>query len=98
MAILTRRVTTPLVAAAIATGTLIAASSPSRAFWERSQIAACAEARSEAEWLWRQCWIFEPVPEFPVPALYPYGESYSPSYSGSYRHRPGGRPVVRRLG
>jgi hypothetical protein len=95
---MTRQVTTALVTAAIAAGTLIAASSPTSAFWERSHIAACAEARSEAEWLRKQCWIFDPVPEFPVPALYPYGESYSLPYGGSHRHRPGGKPVVRRLG
>lgn len=95
---MTRQVTTALVTAAIAAGALIAASLPSRAFWERSQIAACAEARSEAEWLRKQCWIFEPVPEFSVPVLYPYGKSYFLPHGGAHRHRPGGRSVVRRLG
>jgi len=84
----------------LAAATIVAAlSSRAEAFWERSQIMACAEAQSEAERIRRQCWIFAPVPEFPAPVL--SGYRYVPYEKRSGRARgpwPNGEKVIRRLG
>lgn len=87
-----------LAGAAVAAG---AFGLPSRgeAFWERSQIMACAEAQTEAERIKRQCWIFDPVPEFPAPALSGYRAVPYHGRTGAPRGSwPQGEKVVRRLG
>ncbi len=82
-----------VVAAAFFAPVLMGA--PAQAFWKRSHWAACNEASTQAERLRRQCWIFEPVQEWPAPALF----YESPGYRapGDVEPQRGGS-VVRRLG
>lgn len=78
----------------------IAASSPSQAFWQRSQVSHCNDATTDAERARHRCWELRAYADPGWPALglgegayrvYRY-KSQAPGYA------PLGRPPVRRLG
>lgn len=78
----------------------VAASSPSQAFWQRSQVSHCADATSDAERARHRCWELRAYADPGWPALELGGAGYR-----AYRSRspepalpPGGRAPVRRLG
>jgi hypothetical protein len=80
----------------------IAMSSPSQAFWDRSQVSHCNDATTEAERARHRCWELKAYADPGWPALglgeagYGYRayrfKSLAPGYA------PTGRPPVRRLG
>lgn len=90
----------PIVTLAVALSG-IAASSPSQAFWQRSQVSHCADATTDAERARHRCYELRAYADPGWPAL-GVGEV---GFYRSYKYRtpapaypPGGRPPVRRLG
>jgi hypothetical protein len=94
-----RVLTRLVIASQLALVALAAGGSPSHAFWKRSHWDACNDAPNEAERIRLQCWIFEPVDQFPPLGVIGIEGRYGgPPWRA---HRPKSRiggPVVQRLG
>lgn len=86
-----------VIAAMLGLGTLALSGTAGHAFWKRSHWAACNEAPNDAERARLQCWLFEPVPEFPIGAI-EGGAWYRGSGSRGYGRGQQPSPVVKRLG
>jgi len=84
-----------IIASLLATGAFVSSSGASQAFWKRSHWGACNEAPNEAERIRLNCWIFDPVPDFPPLGVIGFG-AYGVSPYPKRPPSPG--PTVRRLG
>ena len=72
----------------------LATPAPSEAFWPRSQLMACAEAASEADYLRWRCRELDGFGEYPNP----FGREFGPPSRDGQYWRPRRGSVVRRLG
>lgn len=88
-----------LIPACLAAAVLAATGKPAAAFWQRSQVAACSDATTEAERQRLRCWELNAYADPGWPALGRSGGAYllpAPAIRPDHGHKGGG--VTRRLG
>jgi hypothetical protein len=88
------------ILALVAAGVVMASSSPSQAFWQRSQVSMCADATSAQERARHRCDELNAYADPGWPTFGVGGAAYRayPRLAPGPGDVPGARPPVRRLG